>query len=124
MWRIIALVIHWLGILTLLATVQTTADTEGIAVLAFLGIIVTSGLMTRTLLSGIKVIVQDGMTSHDKMKRELNEQAVDARTQLLMALLTEEERARMRKRLVEEATDGETIAIDELLYDRQNGSSN
>ena len=41
-----------------------------------------------------------------------------------MALLTEEERARMRKRLVEEATDGETIAIDELLYDRQNGSSN
>ncbi len=124
MWRIIALVIHWLGILTLLATVQTTADTEGLAVLAFLGVIATSILMTRTLLAGVQVIVQDGYADHEKRKRETEEYGIDARTQLLMALLSEEERARVRKRLVEEATDGETIAIDELLYDRQNGSSN
>lgn len=124
MWRIIALVIHWLALITLIATAESSYDTEDLMILSFMAIVVTSILLTRTLLSTVQVIIKE-KSDQTKAKRGLSAENIDARTQLLMSLLTEDERARVRQRLMTEVTDGETIAIDELLYDRQNhGSTN
>ena len=122
MWRIIALVFHWIALVALMASVDATYDNEDIVILSFMVIVVTSILLTRTLMSGVKVTVTEA-NRREKAKREMQIENLDARTQLLVALLDEDERARVRQRLMTEVADGETIAIDDLLYDRQNHRS-
>jgi hypothetical protein len=69
--------------------------------------------------------VRDKASNWSKNKRDMGLNSLDTRMQLLLSLLSEDERARVRQRLMTDVSDGEMIAIDELLYERQNhGSTN